>query len=139
MESKSLKKKVLFLCKHNSARSQMAESLLKELYGDYYEVYSAGTNPDSVNPYTVKVMADRGIDISMNRSKSLNEFKGKEFDYVVTVCDGEGDACPFFPGGKIYIHKSFQDPASVNIDEDEKIKFFTQIRNEIEGWIRETF
>jgi arsenate reductase (thioredoxin) len=133
------KKTVLFICKHNSARSQMVEGLLKELYGQYYNVYSAGTNPGKVRPYAVQVMANRGINISKNRSKSLNEFKGVKFDYVVTVCDGEGDACPFFPGAKTYIHKSFKDPTLVKGDENEKIICFTQIRNQIEEWIKTTF
>lgn len=134
-----LKKKVLFICKHNSTRSQMAEGLLKSLYGDYFEVESAGTDPDKVNPHAIKVMADRGIDISHSRSKSLDEFKGEEFDHVVTVCEGEGDTCPYFMGGKSYIHRSFLDPGSAGGDGDEKIKVFTKIRDEIEDWIRITF
>ncbi len=137
MRSEKVKKKVLFICRHNSARSQMAEGLLESLCGDYFEVHSAGTDPDTVNPYAVEVMADRGIDISHSRSKSLHEYKGMEFDYVVTVC--ESDTCPFFPGGKTYLHESFPDPASAGGDENEKIKVFTRIRNEIEDWIIETF
>jgi arsenate reductase len=139
MEPKKIKKKVLFICEHNSSRSQMAEGLLNSIHGDSFEAYSAGTAPDTANPYAVKVMANRGIDISRNRSKSLNEFEGKEFDYVVTVCEGDSDVCPFFPGGKTYIHRSFPDPASVVGDENEKIEVFSQARNEIEDWIRETF
>ena len=100
MEPKKLKSTVIFLCKHNSARSQIAEGLLKELNGQYYDVYTAGTNPNTLNPYTVKVMADRGIDITNISSKGIDEFKGKEFDYIVTLCDEEGEACPFLPGGK---------------------------------------
>lgn len=130
---------MLFICKHNSARSQMAEGLLKHLYNELYEVYSAGTNPGKINPYAIKVMANRGIDISMNRSKGLNEFKNKEFDYVITVCDEEGDACPFFPGGRSYIHKSFPNPTIINDSDGTKIKYFTQIRNQIEEWINKTF
>jgi arsenate reductase len=139
MRSENEKKKVLFICKHNSARSQMAEGLLKSTYGDHFEVHSAGTDPDTVNPCAVKVMADRGIDISQNKSKSLNEFEGVEFDYVVTVCGGDGDACPFFPGGKTYLHEPFPDPATAGGDENEKIKVFTHVRNGIEDWIKETF
>jgi arsenate reductase len=139
MKLKKLKQKVIFICEHNSARSQMAEGLLKKLYGQYYDVYSAGTNPNNVNPYAIKVMADRGIDISKNRSKSINKYKGQEFDYVVTVCEDKLGVCPFFPGGKTYLHKTFQDPTSINGDGTKKIKFFTQIRNEIEEWIIDTF
>lgn len=139
MISEGNKKTVLFICKHNSARSQMAEALLNSIYGDYFNAYSAGTEPGKVNPCTVKVMADRGIDISHSRSKSLDEYGGMEFDYVVTVCEGEGDTCPYFIGGRTYIHKTFPDPASVGRDESLKIKFFTQTRDDIEDWIRETF
>jgi len=139
MKLKKLKKTVLFICKHNSARSQMAEGLLKELYGQYYNVYSAGTNPGKVSRCAVQVMADRGIDISNYYSKSVNQFKVQEFDFVVTICNEENGVCPFFPGGKTYIHKSFPDPTSITGDRNKKIKFFTQIRNDIEEWIIDTF
>jgi arsenate reductase (thioredoxin) len=86
MTQQIVKKKVLFICEHNSARSQMAEGLLKSLYGEIYEVYSAGSNPSNISPYAVKVMAEIGIDISDYRSKSLKEFEGVTFDYVATVC-----------------------------------------------------
>nr|WP_319372861.1 arsenate reductase ArsC [uncultured Methanobacterium sp.] len=133
------KKKVLFICNHNSARSQMSEGLLKSLYGTYYDVYSAGSNPSSVNPYAVRVLEEVGIDISNNRSKSLKEFEGLEFDYVITVCGGEGELCPFFPGGKTYIHKSFEDPSAVDGTDHEKTDAFRKIRDEIRGWIKVTF
>jgi arsenate reductase (thioredoxin) len=133
------KKKVLILCKHNSARSQMAEGLLKTFYGDFYNVYSAGTDHNTLNPYAVKVMAKKGVDISCNRSQSLDEFRGWEFDYVVTVCGRDEGNCPYFPGGKIYIHKSFQDPNSVEGDEEEKLDVFRRIREEIEDWIKDNF
>lgn len=137
METENPRKTVLFICKHNSARSQMAEGLLNALCGHLYRASSAGTHPSSLNPYAVKAMAERGIDISMNESKSLNEFKGVEFDYVVIVC--EGDTCPYFPGGKIYIHHTFKDPTSVRGDEDYRIKTFISVRDELELWIKETF
>ena len=95
-----MKKKVLFICTHNSARSQMAEGLMRTLYPDRYVVFSAGTEPRGVNPYAVKGMAEIGIDISLHRSKSLDEFLDMKFDYVVTVCDHAKQICPFFPGGK---------------------------------------
>jgi arsenate reductase len=100
MTTQKLKEKVLIICNHNSARSQIAEGLLKSLYGKYYEVYSAGSDPTNINPYAIKVLAEIGVDISENRSKSLKEFDGLEFDYVVTVCGGDGQACPFFPWRK---------------------------------------
>lgn len=133
------KKTVLFICNHNSARSQMAEGLLKSLHGEYYEVCSAGSNPNDVNPYAVKVLAELGVDISHHRSKSLQEFEGVEFDYVVTVCGGEGETCPFFHGGNTYIHESFDDPVAVRGTDHQKTRAFRRIRDEIKEWIKETF
>jgi len=117
----------------------MAEGLLRSLCGEQYETCSAGSNPRDVNPYAVKVLAELGVDISHHRSKSLMEFEGVEFDYVVTVCGGEGDACPFFHGGKIYIHESFEDPVAVDGTDSEKTYAFRRIRDEIKEWIEETF
>ena len=139
MTSQKSKDKVLIICNHNSARSQIAEGLLKSLYGKYYEVYSAGNDPTTVNPYAIKVMAEIGVDISENRSKSLKEFDGLKFDYVVTVCGGDGQACPFFSGGKTYLHESFEDPAKVDGTDHEKTDVFRRTRDEIKGWIEKTF
>ena len=139
MTTQKFKEKVLIICNHNSARSQIAEGLLKSLYGEYYDVYSAGNNPTNVNPFAIKVMAEIGIDISENRSKSLKEFEGLEFDYVVTVCGGEGQACPFFSGGKTYLHESFEDPTAVYDTDKEKTDAFRRIRDEINVWIEKTF
>ena len=139
MISKKSKDKVLIICSHNSARSQIAEGLLKSLYGDYYEVYSAGSDPTTVNPCAIKVLAENGVDISKNRSKSLKEFDGLEFDYVVTVCGGDGQACPFFSGGKTYFHESFDDPSEVDGTEQDKINAFRRTRDEIKLWIEKTF
>ncbi|MGD9131523.1 MAG: arsenate reductase ArsC [Candidatus Bathyarchaeota archaeon] len=130
--------KVLFVCTHNSARSQMAEAFLNALYGGRYEGYSAGVTPATVNPYVVKAMAEIGIDISGNRSKSIEEFRGENFDYVVTVCDGARESCPFFPGEKI-IHKGFEDPSKFAGSEEEILKQVRRVRNEIKEWIKETF
>jgi len=132
-------KKILFICTHNSARSQMAEGLLKTLYGDRYEVYSAGVKPAGVNPSAVRVMAETGIDISAYRSKSLNEFQEMKFDWVVTVCDNASKTCPFFPGSENYIHKGFEDPVGFTGTEDEKLIFFRKVRDEIRDWIIKTF
>lgn len=116
----------------------MAEGFIKVLYSDKYKAYSAGTTPSSVNPYAIRVMKEIGIDISNQRSKSINEFRGEIFDYVVTVCDNARETCPFFPGKKV-IHKGFQDPASVEGREEEKIAIFRKVRDEIKHWIIETF
>jgi len=117
----------------------MAEGLLNSIYGDLYDVYSAGSDPATVNPYAVKVLDEVGIDISGNRSKSLKEFVGVEFDYVVTVCGGEGESCPFFSGGKNYIHQSFEDPAAFEGNNEEIMAVFRRVRDEIREWIKETF
>lgn len=132
------KQKVLFICTHNSARSQMAEGILRALW-DRYEAYSAGTQPSKVNPYAIKVMSEIGIDISNHRSKSIEEFRGMEFDCVVTVCDNAKETCPFFPGGKKYLHREFNDPAEFTGKEDEIIAMFRCVRDEIKRWIEKTF
>ncbi|MBP8638753.1 MAG: arsenate reductase ArsC [Dictyoglomi bacterium] len=131
-------KKVLFICTHNSCRSQMAEGLLKTLYGGYYESHSAGLEVTEVNPYAIRVMKEIGIDISKQRSKTINEFKGITFDYVVTVCDNAKERCPFFPGKKI-LHKSFIDPTEFKGEGEEKLKIFREVRDQIREWIIETF
>ena len=109
---RDLKKKVLFICTHNSARSQMAEGFLRALYGDRYEAYSGGTEPSGLNPYAIKVMAEAGVDISGQRSKGLEEFKGMRFDYVVTVCDRAREAAPSSPAGSCSIEGSRIPPNS---------------------------
>lgn len=117
----------------------MSEGYLKQAYREYYEVFSAGTEPTSVNPYAIKVMMEIGVDISNHRSKSLNEFEGQEFDHVITVCGGASQACPFFPGGKKYTHKSFKDPAAAEGNENDKIKIFREVRDEITSRIDKEF
>lgn len=109
------KKKVLFICVHNSARSQMAEAFLKQMAGDRFEVESAGLEPGKLNPLAIEVMKEAGIDISQNKTKSVFEFykQGKQYDYVITVCDESQAAnCPIFPGGGKRLHWGFDDPAS---------------------------
>ncbi len=134
-----MKKRVLFICTHNSARSQMAEGFLRALYGDRYEAYSGGTEPSGINPYAIKVMAEAGVDISGQRSKGLEEFKGMRFDYVVTVCDRAREACPFFPGGGKLLHRGFEDPSKFEGTEEEILSGFRRVRDEIRKWIEETF
>jgi len=131
------KKKVLFLCTHNSCRSQIAEGFLNYLYKDRYQAFSAGVEKTCVNPYAIEVMRDIGIDISDHRSKTINEFKDNYFDIVVTVCDHAREVCPFFPGKKV-IHKGFMDPSEEgNIE--EILNRFRKTRDEIKNWIKEEF
>jgi len=132
------KKKVLFICTHNSARSQMAEGILRALYPERYEAYSAGTDPLEVNPHAVKVMEEIGIDISRHRAKSIQEFRDELFDYVVTVCDQAKESCPFFPGRKV-IHKSFPVPSLRTGTEDEIVEGFREVRDELILWITNAF
>jgi arsenate reductase len=116
----------------------MAEGILNAFYGDRYEGYSTGVTPTKVNPYVVKAMAEIGIDISRNRSKSIEEFRGENFNYVVTVCNGAREACPFFPGEEI-IHKSFEDPSQFKGSEEEILKQVKRVRDEISEWIKNRF
>ena len=131
-------KEILFICTHNSARSQMAEALVNALHGDRYKAYSAGTEPTSINPYVIKVMSEIGIDTSKQKSKSIKEFQEKRFDYVVTVCDHAKETCPFFPGKKV-LHKSFADPSKFQGNEEQTLKQVKQVRDEIREWIEKTF
>jgi len=131
------KRRVLFLCTHNSARSQMAEGLLRALKGGLYEVYSAGISPTAVDPDAIGAMAEIGIDISRQRSKDLNEVRGIRFDLAVTVCDSAKEACPFFPGAKERIHKSFDDPAAY--EGEARFPAFRRVRDEVREWIKQTF
>lgn len=133
------KERILVICTNNSARSQIAEGYFRHAYGEYYDVRSAGTEPTTVNPYSIKVMDEIGIDISKHRSKSIKEFESQEFDQVITVCSGAEKACPFFHGGKKYIHQGFKDPACVKGNEEEKMKVFREVRDEIISWIDTQF
>jgi arsenate reductase len=116
----------------------MAEGLLNFYHGDQYEGYSAGIEATKVNPYVVKVMTEIGIDIAHQRSKSIEEFHGKIFDYVVTVCDNAKETCPFFPG-KTILHKSFDNPSSFTGTEEEILEQVRRVRDEIRNWIANTF
>ena len=133
-----MKKNVLFICTHNAARSQMAEGFLNALYGERYEAFSAGIEPGEVNPYAITVMAEVGIDISQHRSKSLDEFHGKQFDFVVTVCDYAKEVCPFFPGKSI-LHKNFRDPSKHHGCNNVILQEIRRIRDDIKDWIINTF
>ena len=133
------KKKVLFLCTHNSARSQIAEGLLRHLYGDDYESYSAGTVVTRVNPYVIQSMKEIDIDLGTHHSKHLQDFLEEEFDTVVTVCDNAKEACPFFPHAKSRIHQSFTDPSQFTGTEEEILAGVRKVREEIKCWIVSTF
>ena len=123
--------RVLILCTGNSARSQMAEGLLRHDAGAAYTVFSAGTKPTQVRPEAVAVMREAGIDISGQRSKSVDEFEGQEFDYVITVCDNAKQSCPIYPAKTKRIHWSIEDPAAVQGSEEERLAAFRRIRDEL--------
>ena len=129
------KLRVLILCTGNSARSQMAEGLLKKMAGDRFEAFSAGTKPVGLNPNAVMALQEIGIDISGNRSKSVNEFIGQRFDYVITVCDNAKESCPIVPGEAQRVHHSFTDPAAASPAEQPAL--FRRIRDEISAWLEE--
>jgi arsenate reductase len=131
------KKRVLILCTGNSARSQMAEGLLRHDAGDRFDAESAGTKPSQVRPEAIAVMRELGIDISGHRSKSVAEFSGQQFDYVLTVCDNAKESCPISPGHAVRIHHGFEDPAAVQGSEDERIGVFRRVRDEIRKYLRE--
>jgi len=138
------KKRVLILCTGNSARSQMAEGLLRHDAGDHFEVFSAGTKPSKVRSEAISVMRELGIDISGHRSKSVDEFVGQPFDYVLTVCDNAKESCPIFPGRAVRMHQSFEDPAAaVGSDEggsnDARLTVFRRVRDELRRYLAVRF
>jgi arsenate reductase len=129
--------RVLFVCTGNSARSIMAEALLRHHGGNEFEVHSAGTVPRGVNPLTLKVLADAGIDASAARSKSVNEYLGQEFDYVVTVCDQARQVCPVFPGVHESLHWGYEDPAEAKGSEEERLAVFRRVFIQIGERVRQ--
>lgn len=130
------KQRVLILCTGNSARSQMAEGLLRHDAGDRFEVESAGVDPGHVRPEAVAVMKELGIDISGHRSKHVDEFAGEEFDHVLTVCDNANESCPVLPGQGRRLHRSFEDPAAVRDTEEQRLAVFRKVRDEIREYLR---
>jgi arsenate reductase len=131
-----MKKTVLILCTGNSARSQMAEGLLRHDSGDRFEVASAGTRPSRVRPEAIAVMKEIGIDISGHRSKSVDEFAARDFDYVLTVCDHAQESCPIYAGHGNRIHHSFPDPAAVEGSDEERLAAFRKVRDEMRQYLR---
>lgn len=134
------KKRVLFVCVHNSARSQIAEAFLKKYGGDRFEVESAGLEPGTLNPIVVEAMKESGIDISQNKTKSAFDFykQGMQYDYVITVCDeSQSGACPVFPGGGERLHWGFADPSQFQGALENKLKQTRAVRDQIEAEIKE--
>lgn len=129
------KKKVLFICTHNSTRSQIAEGLTNHLFNDKLEGYSAGTEKTKVKKLAIEAMKDINIDIRDQFSKTTDYFKNEEFDYVINVCDNAKQNCPFFPGADKYFHASFQDPSDVEGSHEKKLKVFIKTRQKINKWI----
>jgi len=133
------KKKILFICIHNAARSQMAEAILNKLYRDRYTAFSAGTDPTQIDPFVVLVMSEIGVDVSDCRSKGLSLFKNSNMDYVITLCDQVKESCPYFPGGIEHLHKGFSDPSELKGKTEDVINGYRRIRDEIQNWIEKEF
>ena len=132
------KLRVLILCTGNSARSQMADGLLRYAGGGRVDVFSAGTKASFVRSEAIQVMREIGLDITAQRSKSVEEFLGQEFDYVITVCDNANESCPVFPGKTKHIHQSFEDPPPPNFGTDEyRLHIFRQVRDDLHEWLQE--
>jgi arsenate reductase len=133
------RRRVLFLCTHNSARSQMAEGFLRALGGDRFEVASAGTEARGVNPLAVRAMAEAGVDLAGHTSKTLDRFVGEPWDAVISVCDSANAACPVFPGATSRLHWSFDDPSAARGTDAERLAVFRRVRDEIkariEAWL----
>lgn len=130
------KQSVLILCTGNSARSQMAEGLLRHNAGDHFDVASAGTKPSVVRPEAIAVMREIGIDIAHHRAKHVDEFAGQSFDYVITVCENARESCPVFLGAAKKLHHSFDDPAALDGAEAERLALFRRVRDELRTFLR---
>lgn len=126
-----MKKRILFLCTHNSCRSQMAEGLVNHYFGDRFAAFSAGTEATGVNPLAAQVLAELGIDISKHRSKTLDEFSGEQFDYVITLCGDANENCPLFFGGVRRVHLGFDDPSRLPGAPEEVLPEYRRVRDEI--------
>jgi arsenate reductase len=131
------KQRVLFVCTHNSARSQMAEGLLRAMAGDRFEVQSAGTEKTSVHPLAIRAMAERGIDIRGHTSKVYDRLMTEPWSYVITVCDDANERCPLFPGSMTRLHWSFEDPSRSTGDDEARLAVFRRVRGAIEARLGE--
>jgi arsenate reductase len=134
----NVKKKILFLCTHNAARSQMAEGFVNALHADRYQAYSAGSEPADVHPCAIEVMAEQGIDIASQRAKSVDEYDSASFDYVVTMCANAQENCPIFPGGVEYLHHAFVNPGSIPAPDYDRCASGRHVRDQIKEWLEET-
>jgi arsenate reductase (thioredoxin) len=132
-----MKQRILFICTHNSARSQMAEGLLRHLAGDRFEVFSAGTEATQVRPLAIQAMAELGIDISQQQSKTLDRYLKEPFDLVITVCDQAAEVCPVFPGASKRKHWSFEDPSKATGSQEEQLAVYRRVRDEIQARIEQ--
>lgn len=132
-----MKQRVLILCTGNSARSQMAEGLLRHDAGQRFEVASAGTKPGSVRPEAIAVMREAGIDIAGHRSKHVDEFAGQQFDYVITVCDNARETCPVFFGNARKLHHDFEDPAAATGSQQQRLVVFRRVRDQLRAYLRD--
>lgn len=130
---------VLFVCTHNSARSQMAEGLLRARHGDRYDVFSAGTEPSRVHPLAVEAMGEIGIDLSGHQSESIDAYADRLLDHVVTVCDSAREACPYVPARARNLHHSFPDPSAAEGTDADRLDAFRRVRDEIAVWLDATF
>jgi arsenate reductase len=131
------RRRVLFVCTHNSARSQMAEGLLRHLAEDRFEIASAGTEATRVHPLAIRAMDELGIDIRSHTSKTLDRFLAERWDFVVTVCDSANERCPVFPGAATRLHWSFEDPSAAAGDEEQRLAVFRRVRDEIAARLRD--
>ena len=134
------RRRVLFVCTHNSARSQMAEGFLRALAGDRFEAASAGTEATRVHPLAIQVMAERGIDLGAHRSKVFTSMLDQPWDYMITVCDDANERCPFVPGASTRLHWAFEDPSRAGGSDAERLAVFRRVRDLIEarlrGWLQ---
>jgi len=132
-------RRVLFLCTHNSARSQMAEGFLRAMAGDRFEVQSAGTEKTAVHPLAIRAMAEHGIDLSGHSSKTYDGLMAESWDYVITVCDDANERCPIFPGATRRLHWSFEDPSRASGNDEARLAAFRRVRDQIQakltGWL----
>jgi arsenate reductase len=130
-----MRQRILFLCTHNSCRSQMAEALANHYLADRCQAFSAGTEATRVNPLASRVLHELGIDISRHRSKTLDEFQGESFDHVVTLCGDANETCPLFIGGTERIHRGFDDPSRIKGSDEAVLPEYRRVRDEIKEWI----
>ena len=130
-ESQPVRKRVLIVCTGNSARSQMAEGFLRHEASDRFDVFSAGTDPGTLRPEAIQVMAEISVDISSQRAKPLDGFLGESFDYVITVCDKAREQCPAFPGETLHLHWPFDDPARAEGTPEQRLDTFRKLRDKI--------